>query len=377
MKLFYIANNRIPTEKAHGVAIVKACEAFAQAGAETSLIIPKRRNPIEKDVYEVYGVQPIFSVRFLPTIDLLSRNAGSLIFWLQTWTFQLSVFFFMLFKSRKTIVYTRDPVFIMLRMLGFKVAFECHLIPNRRAAFFSLARKANKIVVISEALKRAFIDEGFREKDMLIAPSGVDLSIFDIELSKEDARRELELPQKKFIAMYTGNFTTMGEDKGIADILKALVRIPEAIFVAVGGSEKDILRYQKQSEELKVSDRAIFRGTTTQHMLAMYQKAADVLLMPFPDTPHYRNHMSPVKMFEYMASKRPIIASDLPTIREVLNEKNAFIVPPGDITILAKTIRYVREDKESINSLAGIAYADVARFGWHSRTENILKHISA
>jgi len=112
-------------------------------------------------------------------------------------------------------------------------------------------------------------------------------------------------------------------------------------------------------------------------MLAMYQKAADVLLMPFPDTPHYRNHMSPVKMFEYMASKRPIIASDLPTIREVLNEKNAFIVPPGDITILAKTIRYVREDKESINSLAGIAYADVARFGWHSRTENILKHISA
>jgi glycosyltransferase involved in cell wall biosynthesis len=370
MKIFYVANIRIPTEKAHGVAIVKSCEAFAKEGIEVMLVVPHRRTPFEKDVFETYGVKKIFSIRFLPVIDIIGEKAGPFAFWLETVTFYLSLLFFLLAKSRKTIIYTREPGFILLRLLGFNIAFECHLIPKQQSFFFFLCRRASSIAVISEALKRVFVESRFAPDSILVAPSGVDLSIFDIDMSKEQARRGLDLPIDAKIAMYTGNFTTMGEDKGISDILRALPDAPDIVFVAAGGSEKDRLQYVTFASELGVLGRVILRGSTTQKMLAMYQKAADVLLMPFPDTPHYRNHMSPVKMFEYMAAKRPIIASDLPTIREVLDDSNAVIVPPGNVEKLAAALSSIPD-----NALAAKAYSDVARYSWSARTKNIIRHI--
>jgi glycosyltransferase involved in cell wall biosynthesis len=377
MKLFYLANIRIPTEKAHGVAIVKACEAFAKAGAETTLVVPRRRTPIKKTVFEAYSVEQAFSVVFLPTLDLIREKGGAIFFRIQTLTFQLSLICFLLFSDRKTILYTRDSDLLSLCSLGYKVVFECHLIHGNRKVFFTLARRAHRIVVISQALKNAFIEAGFSPESVLVAPSGVDLSIFDIDISKEEARRQLDLPHQGFIGVYTGNFTTMGEDKGISDIVKALPHSPQVTFVAVGGSEKDMARYLKQAEELRVSDRVIFRGSTTQQNLALYQKAADVLLMPFPDTPHYRNHMSPVKMFEYMVSRRPIIASDLPTIREVLNSENAVIVPAGNPVSLASTLGEIRLHPAHSNTLAERAFKDAQVYSWTSRAERVLAFVES
>jgi glycosyltransferase involved in cell wall biosynthesis len=375
MKLFYIANVRIPTEKAHGVAIARSCEAFARAGVETVLVVPRRRTPIDKSLFEVYNVPTIFTVRFLPTVDLIREKAGRVVFWLQTVTFQISLFLFLLSRERKIILYTREPNLLYLSLLGFRIVFECHLIPKKRTRFFARARKAYRVVVISKALKQAFVEDGFSESEVLVAPSGVDLSVFDIDVSKSDARKKLDLPIDAKIAVYTGNFTTMGEDKGIADIIKALPYAQEVIFVAAGGSEKDRAEYVAQASAAGVLGRVILRGSTTQKMLALYQKAADVLLMPFPDTPHYRNHMSPVKMFEYMAAKRPIIATDLPTICEVLNEKNAFIVPPGDHSALAMSLSAVCSDTSVSESIALCAYADISAYSWDARTKRVLKHI--
>ena len=373
-KLFYIANIRIPTEKAHGVAIVKSCESFANAGVDTTLVVPRRRTPYEKSVFDTYGVKNIFVIRFLPTIDLINEKAGKFVFLLQTITFQFSVVAFLLFKDRTTIVFTREASMIPLRILGYKLVFECHVIPKDRALFFALARHASRIVVISAALKRAFIEAGFAPDSVLIAPSGVDLSTFDIDTSKEQARKLLDLPQEARIAVYTGNFTTMGEDKGISDILKALPDVPDVLFVAAGGSDRDRGRYVKEASDLGILGRVVLRGSTTQKMLALYQKAADILLMPFPDTPHYRNHMSPVKMFEYMSAKRPVIASSLPTISEVLDDTTAIMVPAGDPVSLARAMKdFIPAHGETI---AARAYEKVfSLYTWKKRTERILSFI--
>lgn len=376
MRIFYVANIRIPTEKAHGVAIVRSCESFGKSGVETTLIVPRRRTPFEKDVFETYCVDPVFGVTYLPTLDLISENANRLIFWVQTVTFQISLFFYLLFNSRDTILYTRDPGFMLLSLLGYRVVFECHLIPKNRTVFFALVRKAHRVIVISEALKKAFVEAGFESRSVLVAPSGVDLEVFDIDVSQEKAREILDLPQKQYIGVYTGNFTTMGKDKGISDILKSLTSCPEVLFVAAGGSDKDRARYEREAMELGVGGRVILRGSTTQKNLALYQKAADVLLMPFPDTPHYRNHMSPVKMFEYMAARRLIIATGLPTIREVLDEESAYIVPPGDTAALAAALHSI--GNSNTNNLADTAYDRVkSNYSWRTRTERILKHIKA
>lgn len=98
--------------------------------------------------------------------------------------------------------------------------------------------------------------------------------------------------------------------------------------------------------------------------------------MPFPDTPHYRNHMSPVKMFEYMASKVPIIATDLPTIREVLDEESAIMVSPGDPAALSQAMKRTFAEPGIARLLAERAYEKVSEYSWQRRTERILEHIA-
>lgn len=375
MKILYITNARIPTEKAHGVAIVKTCESFARAGATVRLVVPRRRKS-SPEALKHYNVQPIFDIVFLPTIDLYGTFVPArLCFFLQTWSFYASTKIWLLFRSRSWTIYTRDILPLFFSWLGYKTVLECHLISKQRGLFFFAARRTSRIITISRALKDAFVHSGFDEKKILVAPSGVDLSTFDITVSKEDARKQLNLPQDARIAVYTGNFTTMGQDKGISDILAALKSSPDTVFVATGGSEADIARYAREATERKVSERVMLRGQTPQSQLALYQKAADVLLMPFPDTLHYRNHMSPVKMFEYMAAQRPVVASDLPTIREVLNEANAYIVAPGDTAAIARTLADIFAQPEEARSRAEQAYREVVKFTWSERARRILAFI--
>ena len=97
--------------------------------------------------------------------------------------------------------------------------------------------------------------------------------------------------------------------------------------------------------------------------------------MPFPDKAHYRYFMTPLKIFEYMAGARPIIASDLPSIREILNERNAFFCKPGDVESLTGEINYVLNNKEEAMIKAEQANKDVLRYSWDKRAERILKFI--
>src|SRR5579872_2154839 len=71
MKLIYIANIRLPTEKAHGVHIMLMCQAFAQSGVKVELIVPWRFNPIKTDPYIFYSAKRIFKIRRLFSIDLI------------------------------------------------------------------------------------------------------------------------------------------------------------------------------------------------------------------------------------------------------------------------------------------------------------------
>jgi glycosyltransferase involved in cell wall biosynthesis len=375
MKILYIANARMPTEKAHGLTIAKSCESFAKAGAHVTLVIPRRYTSLKGDVFSAYSLERVFKVARFPVIDVMHYSENRAAYFFYAPTFYLSVLLYVLFRSRSSIIYTRDPRLIALSRLGFKVVYECHHVFDRRKSFFTGCRRAYRIVTISQALKNTFVQQGFDERSILVAPSGVDLSTFDIDVPKEVARRTLDLPQEARIAVYTGNFTTMGADKGIADIVRALEHVSDVLFVGVGGSEQDIGRYRTLAQERGVEKRVLLFGHRPQAELALFQKAADVLLMPFPDMPHYRNNMSPVKMFEYMASGVTIIASDLPTIREVLNGENSYIVPPNDPQKLAHAITQVFGQPAVAQAKAVRAHHEVSAYSWKQRAERVLSFI--
>ncbi len=373
MNILYIANIRLPTEKAHGVAIMKMCEAFVRSGVKVRLVVSRRYTTLAGDPHEIYGIRDRFPIIRLPVIDMfpLTWVRRFAAFAVVSATFYISLFFWLLFRSRRTLVYTRDILTVALAfVLGFDAVYECHSIAKRRGFFF-IARRAYKIVVIADTLKRNFLGAGVSESRICTAPSGVDIELFSTELSKEEARTILGIPRDAFVATYTGGFTTLGADKGVYDLFEALRLVPKAYLVAVGGQPYDLIRYGERAEALNIRERVQLVGYVPPQQVARYQRAADVLLMPYPRT-HYQHHLSPMKMFEYMASRRPIIASDLPPVREIVSADSALLVPPGDAHATAAALELLRSDPEKGDAMAARAFALVAPYSWEMRGKRIV-----
>ncbi len=114
--------------------------------------------------------------------------------------------------------------------------------------------------------------------------------------------------------------------------------------------------------------------------LPEYLAACDVLLMPYQrrvtvnggDTAAV---MSPMKMFEYMAADRLIISSDLPVLREILDERNAVLCDPEDDLEWVEALKRAENDRNWREELARIAYQDAEKYTWRKRVRLVLKGI--
>ena len=110
--------------------------------------------------------------------------------------------------------------------------------------------------------------------------------------------------------------------------------------------------------------------------MPLYLKSADILLIPnIGVTDESISYTSPLKMFEYMASSVPIIASDMPSIREVLNENNAFFVEPNNAKALANGIEKLLGDKNFSSRLVQKSLEDVKKYTWDEYAKKILNFI--
>lgn len=293
-------------------------------------------------------------------------------------------------KERFGYVYTRESYLLLFLILynklffrlNIKFIYEVHTIVSEnfseKIINILLARGADYLIFVTKYLRDHYIKKyNCRNKKTLVAPDAVNLNIFDINISKEEARKKLNLPLNKKIIGYCGRFRTMDTEKGIIDVLEAIKIMDDNIlFIAMGGKPKHVEYYKEQAELLGVGGKAKFVGNYTQDIVALYQKAYDTLLMPFPDIHHYRYYMSPMKMFEYMASKRPIIASNLPSIREILNESNAVLVRPDNRDDLVQAIRKLLADEGLRERISNRACEDVKQYTWEKRVERILDFIN-
>lgn len=238
-----------------------------------------------------------------------------------------------------------------------------------------LAKRVHHFLFLTRTLRDAFVS-AYRPLSTSLVVSGdaVDLAIFDSAADRNNARATFDLPQNVFLLGYTGNFRTLGMDKGLHDILLALRELPAHVrFVAIGGNDADIAYYQMEACAAGVADRVQLLPRVSQAELAICQRACDILLMPFPNRTHFAQYMSPLKLFEYMASDRPIVATDLPSLRDVLSENNAVLVPPDDPRALAQGIRRLLDDPAFGVRLAAQAHQDVKKYTWDERVRGILQ----
>lgn len=296
MKLTYIANYRLPTEKAHGIQIAKTCEALGKL-VDLTLVYPKRKNDIKEDVFEYYGVEKTFKTQIVrcPEFRWLGEKLSFLVK-----TFVCAIIL-SLKAPKADIYYTRDELIAFFK----NAVFECHKYSKIKSFLYP-----KRIVAISQVLADKF-------KNAVVARDGVDLKMFDIEGEKGD------------LIIYTGQ-TWKG------------TKMPSNITWIKNKPYKEIPKYLKQ---------------------------AKMLILPNTNKDPYT---SPMKMFEYMASGVPIVATNIPAIREVLNENNAVLIEPDN---LDEGIRRL-EDEELGKKLAEQARKDVEQHTWDKRAEIILNFLN-
>jgi glycosyltransferase involved in cell wall biosynthesis len=367
MRISYVANARIPTEKAHGIQIMEMCGAFAAAGHEVELIVPRRKNSIDADPFAYYGKPQTFRITRLPDVDLLRH--GPIGFVLQSLQFAARVAWYL--RGKEGLVYSRDEYALALicALTRRKCHYEAHDI-RRNILAKSMLKRVSGIVAITQGLKERFIADGIDGSKILVAADGVDLAPYAEPKTKKECRERLRLPLDKGLVVYTGHLYKW---KGAEILAQAALELPQDVRVVfVGGTVSDITVFNSKFGQ---DERIIVTGHRPHSEIADFQMAADVLAVPNTQKAEISARFtSPMKLFEYMASERPIVASDLPSLREVLNPENALLVRPDDPKALAGAILELLGDQFLASRLATVAKRDVQGYTWEKRARKLLEN---
>ena len=365
-KIIYVANVRLPTEKAHGVQIMKMCEAFGRSGAVVELVVPDRHTHIGGDPFTYYGVEQNFIMTKLPVID--SVKWGRVGFLLETLSFAVSAFFHVRGKYADVIFGRDESILYPLSFLSVRrIVWETHT-----GAWNYFARKmshrATHIVAISQGLKDFYLKHGVSKEKILVAHDGVDLADFAVSYSKHDAREYLGIPKDIRVALYVGRLDGW---KGVDTLFSSARFLPEGITTVVIGGE------EHQIETLKAEHpKVMFLGYRPYRELARNLRAADVLVLPNNGKDEISvSFTSPLKLFAYMAAGLPIVASDLPSLREILDEDTATLVEADNPLALAKGIEGILSAPDRARVHATNAKKKVETYSWNRRAESILGYM--
>lgn len=402
-KIIYLYKSRIPTEKANGYQTFKTCEAFINKNKKVEIWTPTRYNfkSIKNQNLSIYyNLNKIPRIKRLPSIDIINLfnlikidkflnkyKKFSSILLLISFAFATILKIIFSYENR-SIFYTRDInlakiIIFFIPKIKSRMFLEIHSLSENKNNFkkqINTIKKVKGIVTLTHYMKKELENNGICDYKIICAHDAVEREIFKIKLDKYSARKKLKLPQDKFIIMYIGKFYTLGKEKGIPQIIESIkyLKIENFIFYLIGGPLSGIDKYKKIINDYKINPKKIiFLDHQEKNKIGFWQRSADVLLMTFPKTNHYAKYASPLKLFEYMCSKNPIIATDLISTKEILtHKKNSILVKPNSPKAIADGINMISENKDLSNKISKNAYKEVDNYSWEIRAEKILNLIS-
>ncbi|MGB3557839.1 MAG: glycosyltransferase, partial [Geitlerinemataceae cyanobacterium] len=277
--------------------------------------------------------------------------------------------------KENSLVYTRTSEIVeLLLKLGRPVVWECHepIDSNSLRAKFFKDPNLIGVVTLSSQLANNYIQLGLNPDRVFITHSAVDLSVFTPVQDKTMARQKLSLPFASKMILYSGH---LYDSKGIPTILKLAQMMPEYTFVLVGGWVNDVNRVKEKIQKEDLSN-AYVMGHRSPVELASYLYAADLLILPTSQSWNLAEVTSPLKLFEYMAVKKPIVASALPNIMTVLQDgKNALLAAPDNPLSFRDAIVKLFENPHLATTLADRAFQDVQNFTWETRADNVWQFV--
>jgi glycosyltransferase involved in cell wall biosynthesis len=383
VRILYLADIRFPLERANGLQTFETCRALAARGhAVTLLVRPDTMRP-GRDPYLFYGGarEASLTISRVPSLPGAPLRRGA----------YLSAALARAASSAPDVLFTRDLgiadlVLHLPRTMRPPVVFESHGYapvmaierpaalgggtPPPPAKLARLTRRESRVwrraagyVTLTRVHQQELEDRFGPRSNSAVVPDGVRLSPARTRAPSTSAG--------PFTIAYAGHLYPW---KGVDVVIDALAELPDARLRIVGGhpGEHDHVRLDERARAQGVEPRVTFTGWLPPTSVAAELAQAHALVLPNPRTLVSERYTSPLKLFEYLAAGRPIVASDLASLREVLrDEENALLVEPGSPAALAAALMRVRDQPELSERLAAQAFADAAHFGWDTRAERL------
>ena len=369
MRLLYFSNSYIPSKDANSVHVMKMCQAFSKLASVT---LYGSYGSELGDPFKYYGITNRFDLVRLPKVKTFSSSVKYLINTIRS-----------VKASNDSLVYGRNSLAVLLLSLKkMDVIYESHALPSGllRITLEKLLfrqRSFKKLVVISDALKHDYLKTfpKMGESMILVAHDGADIPTISLQNSTPKFKKAGQ--QLKLQVGYIGH---LYQGRGIDIVIKLASSYSDADFHIIGGADDD-LNYWQGFADLPTNLK--FYGHVNHYRLSEYYQSFDVLLAPYQsgvnqgdglsDTSRW---MSPMKIFEYMSYAKPIISSDIPVLKEVLNDSNSILVSPCEVDEWASALNSLNcIDKR--NRLGTKAFKDLKdNYTWDQRAKTILKSLS-
>jgi glycosyltransferase involved in cell wall biosynthesis len=227
---------------------------------------------------------------------------------------------------------------------------------------------ADCVVCVSDVGRQHLVEEwGISAHKIVVFPNAVNVEKFKANAEwRTKIRSQLGLETNPLI-IFVGNFFHWHDVVTLLDAFALLVvSHPDARLVLVGDGEQRQAMMQK-TDELGLSAMVQFTGAVPHAEVPHYIAAADIAVVPYPPM-QQKMWLSPLKLFEYMASGKAIVASSIGQLTDVIQDgENGLLVPPGDVFALAEALKKLIGDAGLNSKLSAQAREDAERkYSWES-----------
>lgn len=357
-KLFYISELNFPSSSAYAIHVVKMCEAFAQNNLKVSLVC-LNNNLSKKKFNKIYNLKISFKINSIFK-NRKTSNFFEKIFYI------IQILKSLKLKKNKDFIISRSILSsIILSSIGYRNILEVHhKTSGLTGILFKLFRKFNLLnniifILINKSLKNHFI---YKKKNKYL--------VLDDAVSLKDFYKKKVEKKYANTCVYTGSFYP---GKGI-EIIYELARECKNINFHLYGDKKFLLT-KKRYKNIKFFDYIPY--FKVPYVLSKY----DVALMPYAKKNYGRGNIeisesiSPLKMFEYMASKKIILGSNLKAYNHILKHNyNSLLIDPNKIDEWSKNIIKIFKKKNQYSKLKINAFNTVKKYTWSKRSKTILEN---
>lgn len=380
-ELVVVANTRIPSERAQALQVIQTAAAFARQGLPTRVLHARRQRelalPEGSDVFGHYGVPVGARPKLvpIPCLDWIERVPARFQFWparLQELSFSRNAAKAVLEQHGDALVLSRELECAqeLARRRFPRLFLEVHRVPagaTRQRWLRAAARGCRGVVAISGGVRDDLLALGLAPESLTVEHDGYEPARFAHAPSRAEARRRLRIPASARVVAYTGGLLDW---KGVDVLVDAARALPEVQFLIAGGMEQDVARLRARAVG---SSNVRIDGFQPPARVVEYLAAADVGVAPNRSSPEISSrYTSPLKVFEAMALGLPLVASDLPALRELLTHGvDAWLVPPDDPQALAEGLKKVLGDGALRSRLGSAFGARAVAHTWDARARRL------